>query len=51
MNSVWIVKLPPEWKDIFDDIARDAGYSDRGRGAREIRRVLRAWLIKEGFLE
>ena len=51
MKSVWIVKLPALWKDFFDEIARNAGYTDRGAGAREVRKLLKSWLAKEGFIE
>jgi len=51
MTNTWFVKLPAEWQDFFDEIARNAGYFERGKAAREVRKVLKAWLVKEGFLE
>lgn len=51
MNSVWYVKLPKEWKKIFDEMAKNSGYTERGSAPRELRRILQAWLVKEGYLE
>ena len=51
MKTVWYIKLPAEWKDIFADMAKDAGYTERGAAAREVRRLIKAYLIKEGLVE
>jgi hypothetical protein len=49
--TVWHVKLPSEWKAIFEEIAANAGYRERGAPATEVRKILRAWLKKEGMVE
>jgi hypothetical protein len=52
MKSVWVVKLPFEWKKHFDEIAKNEGYKDeRGTAAREVRRVIRDFLFETGWLK
>ena len=43
----WIVKLPPELKEVFEKIAEAEGDDTHGAGARQLRKFLKKRL-KEG---
>ena len=44
---VWFVKLPAEWKEIFEKLAEEEGDDEFGAGSRHVRKVLKKQL-KEG---
>lgn len=46
-ESVWFVKLPAQWKEVFEKIAEEEGDDSHGSGARLVRKVLKK-KIKEG---
>ena len=48
--TVWMKKLPAHWKEIFEDLAVQAGDETRGNGARHVERVLREWLKEKGLI-
>ena len=41
---VWYVKLPAEWKEIFEDIAKKEGDEEYGAGSRQVRKMLKKQL-------
>jgi len=38
---VWIVQLPPEYKAIFEELAKEEGDETHGAGARQLRKFLK----------
>jgi hypothetical protein len=38
---VWIVKLPVEYKELFEEMAKEVGDEERGAGARQLRKFLK----------
>jgi hypothetical protein len=43
----WIVKLPPEWKELFEKQAKQEGDNTHGAGARQLRRFIKSHLDVE----
>ena len=41
INVVWIVQLPPEYKETFEKLAEKEGDTSHGAGARQLRRFLK----------
>lgn len=39
-SRVWYVKLPAEWKAIFDKLAKQKGDTTHGAAARHLRQVI-----------
>ena len=49
--TVWLKKLPPHWKEIFEKIAVEEYVDEtRGNGARMVDRVLREYLKSKGLI-
>lgn len=46
-DVVWFVKLPAEWKEVFEKIAEDDGDDTHGAGARRVRKVLNKHLKED----
>ena len=49
-DTVWYVKFPAEMKDTFDKKAEEAGDSERGAAARQLRKFVKENL-EEGAVE
>ena len=48
--SFWMKKLPPHWKELFEDLAVQNGDESRGNGARFVDRVLREFLREKELI-
>lgn len=46
-ESVWFVKLPSEFKEIFEKKAEEQGDLERGAAARQVRKFLKEHLNEE----
>ena len=43
---MWYLKLPAEWKALFEELAEQDGDTEYGAGARYVRKTLRKMLDK-----